>query len=381
MTGRQKIEQALSKEGTPEIPVVICYEEVFVRDHWEQITGQPWWAPEDPGIDRQLAWRTDAIRSIGQDWFEVPDCLPRARRAVSRIVERDGAVFVVDSAAGTERVLVRPRVGGWEPGGASQSVHPRLVPRTPEEIDMAIPLPVAATAEEVRTTGRADLARALLDGPAAGLFPVSHVSSPLWLCYGLWGFEEMMSAVAGSPGLVAHACERFLAAGLARVARAAALGAGAIWIEEALTDLIGPSAFSRLNAPYVRRLIEAARALGMATIYYFCGDPAPVWREILSLPFDALALEESKKGFRIDIEEVVQRVDGRACVLGNLDAMGLLEHGSDDALRAELGRHIRAGRTNASRFIVSIGSPVTPGTPAARVWRYCGMARELGRNP
>jgi hypothetical protein len=42
MTGRQKIQQALSRDGTPEIPVVICYEEVFVRDHWGEITREPW---------------------------------------------------------------------------------------------------------------------------------------------------------------------------------------------------------------------------------------------------------------------------------------------------------------------------------------------------
>jgi uroporphyrinogen-III decarboxylase len=104
----------------------------------------------------------------------------------------------------------------------------------------------------------------------------------------------------------------------------------------------------------------------MAAIYYYCGNPAPVWDAILSLPYDALSLGESKKGFRIDIEEVVDRIGGRACVLGNLDAITLLEHASEAALRAEIGRQIRAGRRNGSRFIMSIGSPVTPGTSAER---------------
>jgi len=377
MTGHQKIQQALSMDGTPEIPVVICYEELFIRDHWDQVTRQPWWAPADPDPERQLAWRADAIREIGQDWFQVPSCLPRALREQARIVQRGGAVLVVDSAARTERTLERPRVGGWEPASGCQSVHPTRLPTSFAEIDQEIAEPAASAADAGGGVG--DLARSLLGGPAAELFPVRAVSSPLWMCYFLWGFEGMMTTIAQSPDLALHACERFLAVSLAGVEMAAALGARAIWIEECLTDMIGPAAFAALNAPYVRRLIDAIHSHAMAAIYYYCGDPAPVWREILSLPFDALSLEESKKGFRIDIEEVVDRVDGRACVLGNLDAMGLLEHGSEGELKAEIGRQVRAGRRNGSRFIVSTGSPVTPRTPASRVRRYCEIARELGR--
>jgi uroporphyrinogen-III decarboxylase len=66
-------------------------------------------------------------------------------------------------------------------------------------------------------------------------------------------------------------------------------------------------------------------------------------------------------------------------VLGNLDSIGVLENGSEAGLRAEIGRQLRAGRRNGSRFILSTGSPVTPRTPVSRVRRYCEMARELGK--
>jgi uroporphyrinogen-III decarboxylase len=72
-------------------------------------------------------------------------------------------------------------------------------------------------------------------------------------------------------------------------------------------------------------------------------------------------------------------VGGRCAVLGNLDAMELLEHGSEGALRAEIARQIAAGRRNGSRFVMSIGSPVTPDTPVERVRLYCDLVHELGR--
>lgn len=111
---------------------------------------------------------------------------------------------------------------------------------------------------------------------------------------------------------------------------------------------------------------------------YYCGNPNDRLDLLLSVGADALALEESKKGFAIDIDDVVERVQGRCALLGNLDAIHLLEHGSEAALCAEIARQLAAGRRTGRRFVMSIGSPVTPGTPVARVRPYCDLVHELG---
>ena len=89
-------------------------------------------------------------------------------------------------------------------------------------------------------------------------------------------------------------------------------------------------------------------------------------------------LEESKKGFKIDIEDVVDVVQGRIAVLGNLDAIGVLQGGSEQDLEAEIARQVRVGRRNKGRFIMSIGSPVTPATPVERVRHYCDLVHRMG---
>jgi uroporphyrinogen-III decarboxylase len=99
---------------------------------------------------------------------------------------------------------------------------------------------------------------------------------------------------------------------------------------------------------------------------------------ILAMGMDALGMEESKKNFRTEIEDIVDRVRGRYVVVGNLDAVGVLQNGSEERLRAEIGRQVAAGRRNESRFIMSLGSPVTPDTPVERVQLYCDLAHELG---
>jgi hypothetical protein len=54
MTGRQKIESALSESGTSEIPVVICDEGIYIRDHWDQLTDCPWWYQFSSDIVHEL---------------------------------------------------------------------------------------------------------------------------------------------------------------------------------------------------------------------------------------------------------------------------------------------------------------------------------------
>jgi Fic family protein len=62
--------------------------------------------------------------------------------------------------------------------------------------------------------------------------------------------------------------------------------------------------------------------------------------------------EESKKGFAIDIEEVAERVDGRMALLGNVDAIGLMEHGSDEELRAEIARQLGVSTSTISQILL-----------------------------
>jgi uroporphyrinogen-III decarboxylase len=235
----------------------------------------------------------------------------------------------------------------------------------------------AGPARPLVEPGESDLADRL-SAEFPGLYPMCHVSSPLWCLYDLWGFDGMMAMMGERPDLVRYAAQRYLELSVQDVRQAQALGAAGIWVEECLTDMISPAMFADLNVPVLSALCSAIRSAGMHSIYYYCGNPNDRLDLLLSVGADALALEESKKHFTIDIAAIAERVQGRCTLLGNLDAMHLLEHGSEADLRLEIARQIAAGRRNGSRFIMSIGSPVTPDTPVERVRLYCNLVRELG---
>ena len=377
MTAAERIESAFSNDGAPEIGVVVPYEDIYVRDRWEDLTSCPWWYRHSPDIEKQIEWWSEVRQFLAIDWFAVPGFYSRDERKHMLIEHRADGPYLVDSIKDQERKIERPIVGGWNREGAMESARPENPPDTFDEIDRRITVP-ADPPGEIDLEGRDDLARALFAGPARDLYPISHVSSPIWNCYGLWGFEGLMTRVAERRELVVHASERLLARQMRSIRRAAAMGARAIWIEECLTDMIHPDEFLALNVPLISRMVDAVRDEGMKSIYYYCGDPSGKLDHILSTGADAIAFEEGKKGFEIDIEQVSECVNGRCVLLGNLDAVGVLQNGSDDELRSEIEGQIGVGHRNGSRFIMSIGSPVTPLTPPERLKLYCDLAHDIG---
>jgi uroporphyrinogen-III decarboxylase len=70
----------------------------------------------------------------------------------------------------------------------------------------------------------------------------------------------------------------------------------------------------------------------------------------------AIAVEESKKNFRIEIEDVVERVGDRVTVLGNIDAVHFGLQATQAEMAAEVRRQASIG-ARAKGFVVSTGSP------------------------
>ena len=188
-----------------------------------------------------------------------------------------------------------------------------------------------------------------------------------------------MVLIVSNPALVRYASRRNLEMCLIEIQKAAALGAGGVWIEDCMVDMISPVAYKEFNLPLIQAMVEEIRTFGMDSIYYFCGDPEGKLDLILATGADAVSLEESKKGFSIDIQEIAKYVNGRCTLLGNLDAINLLPGASEHELREALDYQIEAGWMNKGRFIMSVGSPITPGTTAQQVRRYTDMTHQLGR--
>jgi uroporphyrinogen-III decarboxylase len=210
-------------------------------------------------------------------------------------------------------------------------------------------------------------------------FMCGAVGTPFWGCYSILGFEGLMCAMIEKPVLLEYMLERRALYCLEYAKVYASVGAHGAWIEECFTgaDAISPQHFRRFVMPYTRRLIDELKRLRLFGVYYVCGDVMPQLDAIIEMAPEALAVEESKKAFRIDIAEIKKRVGNSMALLGNFDAICLLEHGSPQEMEREVRRQIDACARDGG-FAMSMGSPMTLTTPPERLDLLAKLTRTYG---
>ncbi|MBM3501345.1 MAG: hypothetical protein FJX74_22050, partial [Armatimonadetes bacterium] len=191
------------------------------------------------------------------------------------------------------------------------------------------------------------------------------------------GYEGAMMAMHDRPGVFGYFIERSLDRYLEVVRRVPVDG---FWFDEYYTDVIAPAHYKEyVYRPNVK-LAQALRESGKASTYYFCGDIMPKLEGACALEVDAIACEESKKWFRIDIADVARVVDGRKALYGNMDGLQLLPRGSREQIVAETRRQLRAAG-HAGGFVMGAGSPIAPDTPLANLRAFLEATREFGAYP
>ena len=151
-----------------------------------------------------------------------------------------------------------------------------------------------------------------------------------------------------------------------------------VWMEECLSsaDLISPRDYERFAFATAGPHIAEAKRLGLTVIFYYCGDVITRLPWLRRLGMDALAVEESKKGFSVDIADVIAGVDGACCVFGNVDAVQVMLDGTKEAIQAEVHRQLRLGQ-RARGFVLCQGSPFTLDTPPGKVTWFMQCARHF----
>jgi uroporphyrinogen-III decarboxylase len=372
MTSKEKMIEAMTGELTGSFPVVIPYVYIFLRDHWEQVTDEPWWVASSWDIPALIRVQESLLKKLELDWVQSILCPSRRWRASHAMKERDGRFFLKDLFTGGAEEVRRPPVGGdklsW--------IDSALV-KSKEDVDTYLHID---DHEALVENGNLDWTTALVERFGQERFIVAPVAAPLWAVYQYLGFTGTLLSLIRNPDLVEYLLERLTLDGVEKLRAYAKAGVDGVWIEDCLCSAneISLKHFERFALPYSKMLVSEARRLGMKSVYYFCGDVGDRLEKIVGMRPDAVSLEESKKGFQIDIAWVDKVVGGRACLFGNLDAMNLLPNAAEEELRRELVRQVNVGR-RSGRFVMSLGSPVTPGTRLARVREYVKVTRRLGR--
>ncbi|MHB0858765.1 MAG: uroporphyrinogen decarboxylase family protein [Anaerolineae bacterium] len=184
-------------------------------------------------------------------------------------------------------------------------------------------------------------------------------ATPYILAAYAFGFEPAMEAMLGDPDLFDYASARQAAGDLPRMRHLASAGAEAIYIADswASCDIISPAMFRRYALPSQASICQAGRDAGLYSIMWNLGDIEPVLDLEASLPCDAFAFEQPRKGFGVSVEQVREVFGPGRCLFGNLDSELLLIRNDAEEIAREVCEQIRQSGQGAP-FVLSTGSPV-----------------------
>ena len=135
------------------------------------------------------------------------------------------------------------------------------------------------------------------------------------------------------------------------------------------SDMVSARYYERFSLPYIRCMVDEIHRLGHKAIVIYFGGVMDRLDLIAESGTDGLIVETSMKGYVNDIGEIVRKIGNRTTLFGNIDPAGVLENGSDEEMESEIDRQITAGKQGRG-FILSTGSPITPGTSLPRIQRF-----------
>ncbi|MBM3476462.1 MAG: hypothetical protein FJX75_24585 [Armatimonadetes bacterium] len=379
MSPRERLLAAL-KGGRPSVqPVAPLYMTLYLAGPRHEARARRWRAyAEAAGGAVEVTHATYLEVELGVWWdgyrlfADLPDWL------AAPVVSGRGAVEDCAVEVTAEGCFWRsPNGSGWQLDTPFTNMAPPVWeigegPRTVDDVAARMPV---SDPERLLGSGAYTLVEGL-----RGEIGETHalhwsVSAPYPAAYNQLGFSGLMIAMREQPELVTAIAERSLANSVAHATAARNAGLDVVFIEEwaCSGDLISPTDYLRFAWPFERDLCSELKRLGFRSVFYFCGPLEDRLSKLEELEADALAFEESKKGWTIDIGEVRRRIGPERCLFGNLDAVKLRDLPAQ-ALRQEVWRLIEAGGPQA--FVTSHGSPVTLDTPPAKVHIMMQAARE-----
>ena len=352
MTSLQRFESVFSGEAISEIPVALCYEEIAIRDHFDDISDMPGEYFNDSDIEKRILWHKGVKKRLSHDWVRFP---------FAYCVEDE------DEA----KLQEKPVRGGQdftEEWNEIQNKGNKIDSK--EQIDRLV-----SVMEDGKETSGGPLTERLKtlynDRPLTAL-----MSMPFWKCSYLWKFEDLMTMTLEAPALLEYAEKCFMDRSIKLLDHLGKQGVNMVWIEDCYTDMLSPQLFERFNTVFAEGIINSIQSLGMKCVYYYTGNTDGKLDALLSLRADAYAFEESKKTFDNDVTALARKIKGESVLVGNIDSIGVLQDGDMQSIRQEIRRQVEAGRRNEGRFVVGLGSPITPDTPTDKIIEFIKIARE-----
>ena len=363
-----------------------------------------WWGTykyEALGLDfTEAAWQegeklapvyADFYERFKPDWFHLhigtpryfKDCEITQREGKSvlaidpqqRALKKEDKYFCTNSPDDEEIVDFPDYLLG------SRSTRPKVDLGSRDAIDEYVKRYIHQSADDIAELGYVDHVVDIVERYGDEVFVAVHLPSAVCEIFdpttGYTGFEEGLMAFYEYPEGMRYLLERCYEEQLEWARAYAKEGAHCFIISEAYIspDNVNPDVYRNNLKDIHRDYFAAVEAMGMIPICDFWGDVKPILEDLVEINSRALMVEESKKQFVLDIQEIRERIGPEVCLFGNIDSITLLNSGTPEMIAEEVRRQAAAGTSGS--FVTANGSPITMETPEANVQALIDTARAL----
>jgi hypothetical protein len=262
----------------------------------------------------------------------------------------------------------------------SRCGRPKVDLSSRKKIDDFIKRYIHMSSREIREMGYTDHVSKIAARYGNEVFLAVHIPSAICEIFdpstGYLGFEDGLMSFYDYPEGIKYLLEKCYIEQLEWAKAYAEAGAHSFIVSESYIspDLANPEIYRKFMKSVHSQYFKEIKNYGLIPICMFWGNVMPLLDDYAQTNVMAIMFEESKKGFKLDIREIREKINNRLCVFGNLDSIYLLREGKTDEIKDEVIRQTEGAGNN---FIISNGSPVAPSTPEQNVSCFINTGKEI----
>ncbi|MBN1533285.1 MAG: hypothetical protein JXA20_11525 [Spirochaetes bacterium] len=184
----------------------------------------------------------------------------------------------------------------------------------------------------------------------------------------LVGMENLMMKIYDDPDFVHRVAGMVTDFSLKQLDMLVEAGLDVLIVEDDIADkngpMISPAHFKEFINPYNRRLVDRAHEKGLKVVRHSDGNLWPLLDILIDTGYDGLNPLEPQAG--MDMKRVKEYCGDRLCLLGNVDSVNLLPHGTADEVEAAVAEIIRVAAKGGG-LIVDSSNTYHPGVKPENV--------------
>lgn len=181
------------------------------------------------------------------------------------------------------------------------------------------------------------------------------IGGPFTIAANLRGCEYFLRDCRKQPDMV-HRLLRFVTDNMKQVIDLIAPCADGFRMADPVASpaLISPKYFREFAYPYLVELMQyGLKKIGRKPSLHICGNTYKVWEYFKEMPVRAISLDNI-----IDLEKAKSELGESMTLMGNIDPVGMLLEGNEEALRTEIRREIRITKDSPKGYIMASGCDV-----------------------